>query len=150
MVNFNIVENYSHEHKFDAFKSDYIKGLSKIELVKKYDIPKSVWRDWKAKMPPRHYYKRGRPKRVKVRRILNLDDNYLKHTLNGNVTVFRKVTSSKVWSYSTYPSEEIAIMVRDKLKASDWDVDLADELLVKYAIPNSIQCLRNRLHRRKL
>ena len=147
MPNFVVVENYSHEHKFNDFKEDYARGLSKTELIKKYDIPKSVWIEWKERMPKRRFYRNQRPKKPKMIRKLRGSFYYVKHP-TGNVAVIRKEMDGRDLSYGSYPSMSIAEMVAAELDANDWDIKLAYDLLQEYAVPNSKRTLSGRLLRR--
>ena len=150
MVNFNIVENYSHEHKFPAFKEDYLKGMTKKDICKKHDIPKSVWTDFKSRMPPRLHSRNSRPKRSPILRNRRCEEGYLlKNTPKRYVTILRWVQGvDKYLSYGTYPNMETADKVAKLMVECDWDKYKAYDLLQEYAVPNSKRVLSSRLLKR--
>lgn len=147
---FHIVENYSHEHKFDGFKEDFLKGMNKDELRKKWEVPPSVWRDFRNRIEAEFGVKRrkgGRPKRVKRR---NTREGYLlQRDYKGNVTI-RRWVDKKYYSYGTYPSSTVAEKVAKELVNNNWDKYLAYELLNKHGVWNSKRCLLPRLLRRDI
>ena len=146
-VNFKIVENYSHEHKFEDFKKDYVNGMPMKQLMKKHDITKSVWKEWKQRVPRRSQFREDKPRKTKKLKK-NFSDHFFRKTYRDNVTVFRRVDGGH-YSYGSYPDMETAEMVCDKLVENNWDKQLALELLEEYAVPNSVRTLYSRMLRRE-
>lgn len=145
-MNFKVIENYSYEDKFEDFSQDYNGGMTKKDLVDKYGITPSVWRDWKERLPTRPHYKRSGIK-LKTPKIQPLKDWKIKHTHNGTVGVYRR-WKGQLYSYGTYPSQNIAIMVQELLKDANWNVELAIDLVKKYAVQTSKNCLLPHIRQR--
>ena len=150
-VNFRIVENYSHEDKFEDFKHDFLKGVPKKTLMEEYNITQSVWRDWRDRIKE-HYIvdRRTTPIRKKAKsKSKNLDRNYLlKQTYKGNYSIIRMVANHR-WSYGSYPNKECAIKIAERLVKCDWDRYVAYHYLQKYGVPNSVKILSTKLLNRE-
>ena len=145
---FRVIENYSHEHKFDAFKEDFLKGLNKKELREKYDIPPSVWTEWRKRLETEFNIIRRTGGRQKAPKGRTKPTEYIfKRTYKGNVTIKRWL-NGKYYSYGTYPSSKVAEKVADKLVKSNWDKFVAYEMVDKYGIPHSRKCMLPRILRR--
>jgi len=149
--NFNIIENYSHEHKFPDFKRDYISGMSKVELCQKYDISPSIWREFKDRLPARLHSRNRRPRKSLLSRNRCNDEGYLfKRNYKGNYTIQRLVRyTDKYLSYGTYPTLEVAEKVAEELVECNWDRFKAYDLVQEYAVTNSKRCLSSRLLKRE-
>ena len=130
-MNFNIVENYSHEHKFDDFKEDYLDGMNKTDLCRKYEISPRIWYEWKERLPARKHSRSRRPYSPRLRTPCK--DYEFRRNEYGNVAVYRRV-NRYAYSYGTYPSMRIAEKVLKSLKESDWDIDVAVDLIKRYAV----------------
>lgn len=149
-INCRVIENYSHEDKFDGFKEDFLSGMSKSELRKKWEIPPSVWKDWRNRIEAEFGIirrKGGRPKRT--RRRPNREGYLLKRDYKGNITI-RRWIGKKYYSYGTYPSTAVAEKVVKELLEHNWDKYLAYELLKEHGVWNSKRCLLPRLLRRDI
>ena len=149
--NFRIVKP-NYESRSDDFHKDFDKGISKSELTAKYDIPKSVWTEWRDRIfeeNPKHFrrFRRGRipkPKKVRVRR-----DGWVQGTPNRTYTVYRSVNGNRV-SYGTYPTKSVADEVHGELVAHNWNPYVAYDLLKENGVPISKRCLLSRIIERKL
>ena len=147
---FRVIENYSHEHKFDGFKEDFLDGMSKEELRKKWEISPSIWKEWRSRIEAEGFtIKRfgGRKKKPKKKR--NREGYLLKRTHKGNVTI-RRWVGRKYYSYGTYPSSKVAEKVVAELLKNDWDKYVAYDLLKEHGVWNSKRCLLPRLLRRDI
>lgn len=151
-LNFRIIENFSHEDKYPDFVTDFRKGLTKKELVEKYEISDSVWLDWRKRIEDEYNIPVNPPKFSKKssRKKLYLDDWFFRKTYKGNISVCRRTDDRKYHSYGSYPDMDTAVMVKDILLEHDWDKYVAYDLLNKYGVPNSKRCLLSRILRREL
>ena len=145
-VTFHIVENYSHEHKFEDFKTDYMNGMIKNDLLKKYEISQSVWREWIDRMPRKRAYQNPRKSR-KTKQIKHKEYHHFRRNYKGHYAVIRRVDGHK-YSYGTYPNKETAEMICKRLLECEWDKYIAYDLLQEYGVRNSIRVLSSRLLRR--
>ena len=142
-----------YESRFDDFHKDFDKGVSKSELTVKYDIPKSVWFEWRDRIfeeNPKHFrrFRRGRiPKPKKKRRVPR--DGWVQGTPSRTYTVYRGVNGNRV-SYGTYPTKSIAEDVHSELVAHNWNSYVAYDLLKENGVPTSKRCLLSRIRERKL
>jgi len=147
-VTFHIVENYSHEHKFEDFKTDYMNGMTKADLLEKHEITNGVWKDWIERIPNRRPYQNKRtPKKQKKLKKHFGEYHHFERNYKGHSTLVRRLDGHK-YSYGTYPSREIAEMVCEKLLECGWDKYVAYDLLHEYGVKNSIRVLSSRLLRR--
>ena len=145
-VTFTIVENYSHEHKFDDFAVDYDNGMSKTELLKKYDISNGVWVEWRDRLDKRGWMKAHFKEEwdTEFDRTLLLESKLIKG-YGSNYAVYRKLPNGRKKSYGTYSSKELAQKVRIELVANNWDYELAYSIIEKWATPKSKSRLLRRL-----
>lgn len=158
-VEFHIVENYSDEDKFPAFREDFINSkLTVKELRDKYNLSRAVYCNFRDRIFneagdssfiafKRRTQTGGRPKRE--RRKFNLSGGFVKINPMGNCTVFRsKRKDSPQRSYGTYPDFKTAEDVMYKLMEHNWDVQLASELIKEYATFTSKRCLGEKILKR--
>lgn len=151
LVNCRVIENYSHEDKFEDFKNDFLMGVPKKVLVEEYGIGEAVWRDWRDRIKEKYIVnRRTTPIHKKTsRRVKNLDRNYLlKKSYKGNYSIIRMLGKHR-WSYGCYANKKCAVEIAEKLVESDWDKYLAYNYLQKYGVPNSIKILSTKLLNRE-
>ena len=152
---FRIIEGYDSEDKFDDFRSDFINGVRKKELLKKYDISNGTYLKWRDRifeelpnLPRRRTG--GRQPQIKPRyRVCDDTGSFSKRTYQGNYTVCRRV-NKKLVSYGTYPSKDIAEDVRGELALHKWNKYVARDLIKEYAIRTSKRCLLPKILERKV
>ena len=147
-VTFRIVENYSHEHKFEDFKTDYMNGMTKDKLLKKYDISNGVWKEWSSRMPTKRFHTNTKKPRQKQIKHYGDYHHFRKNTY-GHIAIVRRMDGHH-YSYGTFPNKETAEMVCEKLLECGWDKYVAYDLLLEYAVRNSIRVLSSRLLRREI
>ena len=146
---FRIVEGYSHEHKFDDFKLDYMNGMVKSELMKKYEISNGVWKDWMERMPKKRSTQCTKHRKEKKQVRHYGEYHHFRTNYKNHVSLVRRVDGHK-YSYGTFPNKETAEMVCEKLLACNWDKYVAYDLLQEYGVKNSIRVLSSRLLRRNV
>lgn len=153
-INFHIIEGETdYEFKFSDFQEDFLNGVSKKELVDKYEIPPRIWREWRDKIVAHHNVSRKTSanwKKPRQKRRVITGDNFFRRTYKGNITLLRKMPYGRNLSYGSYPTRIVAEKVRDLLVANDWDKMLAFELLQEYGVPNSKRTLSRRLLKRNV
>ena len=147
--NFRIIENFSHEDKFEDFKTDYMNGMTKKNLVKKYELTNGVWKDWMERIPDRRPFQNHKTKKPKRLKKHFGEYHHFERTYKGNHSLYRRVDGHK-YSYGSYPDRETAEMVCEKLLECGWDKYVAYDLLQEYAVKNSIRVLSSRLLRREI
>lgn len=152
---FHIIEGYSCEDRFEDFRSDFINGVKKKDLLEKYDISNGVYLQWRDRifeeLPnlPRRRTGGRQPQITPKYRVCDDTMSFSKRTYNGNYTVCRRVNRS-VKSYGTYPSKEIAENVRGELALHNWNRYVAYDLINEYAIRTSKRCLLPKILERKV
>lgn len=150
--NFRIVE-VDYEPLFPSFKRDFDDGVSKKDLMEKYDISNGVWLDWKERilkdnpLHPRRF-RRGRVKKPKVRSRKVYPDAFVKGTSDMTYTVFRKIDGTRR-SYGTYPSKTVAEDVLNELVEHNWNKYVAHDLLEEFAVPVSKKVLLSKIIERE-
>lgn len=151
-VNFRIVEP-NYEPMFNDFRRDFDNGVSKKDLREKYDIPNSVWFEWRdrifAENPThRRRFHRGRVAKPKVHRRIAYPEGFIKGTHERNFTVIRKIDGTRR-SYGTYSSRDTAQKVLDELVAHKWNKYVAYDLINEHGISVSKKCLLPRILERE-
>ena len=128
--NFRIVEAPSHEsyeYLFDDFKKDYLDPfMNKDDIRKKYEIPTSLYKEWIGRIKKSENIDKMPvvlPLTKEMQYIYKLSDSY----------GIRKQINGEMHRYGYYEDLEIAKVIRDKLYYSNWDEDLAKELIDKYS-----------------
>lgn len=130
-VNFNIIENYEPDFDYEDAKRDWIDPtLSTKEVREKYELSHARYRDFttrvkketgvyrKPTMNREPYFTNSK----NAQYIRKIDDRFIVTKIRNNRTLF----------HGLFDDYETALLVRDKMVASDWDYDLGVLLLDKY------------------
>lgn len=133
-LNFRIVEvsdeERGYEDKFEEFKKDYLNPFtSKVDLLEKYELPVRIYNDFIERIRE----KTGLDKKP-IRRPMTSSMTYI-YKLANRWGIRKQSSETKDMEYYGYYDDlDVAKMVRDKLYWSDWDEELAKQLMDEYSV----------------
>ena len=142
-LNFRIIEisdeERGYEEKFEDFKKDYLNPFtSKVDLLEKYELPVRIYNEFLER----------------IRKETGLDKKPTRRPMGSPMTYIYKTKyrwgirkqdsyTGEMKYYGYYDDLDTAKMVRDKLYYSDWNDELANELVEKYNVgkycPNQLE-----------
>lgn len=132
-LNFRIVEisdeERGYEEKYGEFKKDYLNPFTnKVDLLEKYELPVRIYNEFIERIRK----ETGLDKKP-IRRPISTPMTYVYSISHrwGIRKHFSELGETRYYGY--YKDLDTAKMVRDKLYYSDWDEELATELVEKYS-----------------
>ena len=133
-LNFRIVEvsdkERGYDEKFEEFKKDYLNPFtSKVDLLEKYELPVRIYNEFIERIRE----ETGLDKKP-IRRPMNSPMTYIYRTKFYWGIRKQSSTTKQMDYYGYYDDLDTAKMVRDKLYYSDWDKELANELIEEYGV----------------
>lgn len=127
--NFRIIEGEQSYEDYDSFKKDYMdEYIPKKELLKKYGLTEGRYQKLIKKVKT----ETGFSRKAGVNPMINPDRYFVFHN-NGTVSICKDHNKDDRKTWGTYPSRDVAVIVRDMLEESNWDINKRKEMIEKYS-----------------
>lgn len=139
--NFKIVEGGYPTVDYETFKKDFMNpDILAGDLRKKYGISPKKYRELSHQVYEEEGISRKPSRSHSILKhydnLVSTENMYIRKAPTGGFRIV-KVWDYKAHYFGRYPDIETARMVRDALVESDWDLNVRDEMVLKYSVKPS-------------